>query len=338
MINLCLLSVSYGTPFPNNGAHGPSIVAYNLVKALNKYTDIKFKMFVFGSFDPLCHVQNVFRAPSYLDQDYLDQFDLIHVLNGYDPALLIIGASLCEKTIIGTNVVFNTFPVIKDQIYEKYSPKEMINYEQMIALENYICSFKWKKILMTAPEYKEEFMERFGCFESDLRVMWTGIDTELFKPDDEADKLYITWVAKDGNQNYSLMKQIVDAFPKEQFLLSGLEGRYNYFDHPKTLQRSKLFISTSEETQGIAIFEAMACGVPTITMQQHLYSDHNVNTIKVNASTTRPDSRVYIEAIESLLADPELMRKIGQNGLNYIQKNYSLERMAKLYMNILNEC
>ena len=82
----------------------------------------------------------------------------------------------------------------------------------------------------------------------------------------------------------------------------------------------------------------MACGVPTITMQQHLYSEHNVNTIKVNASTTQPNSRVYIEAIKSLLADTELMRKIGQNGLNYIQKNYSLEQMAKLYMNILNEC
>jgi glycosyltransferase involved in cell wall biosynthesis len=341
-MKICLIAETYGTCFPNHGACGPSIVAFNLAKALRYYSDLDFEMYIIGFVDPLCAMPNVFQIhPKDIDtvftKEFFSKFNLFHVINGFPPALLITGQFLNEKTLLGTNVIFNTDPQRKTQLYATYSCKQTMDCELILAVEEYICSHKWKKILITSSGFTEEFRKRFRCSEEDIKVLWTGIDTNLFKPNDNIHKRYITWAAKDPRQNVHIISRIAEAFPEEEFLACGLDGKYNYFDHSKTLQRSKLFISTFDETQGIAILEAMACGVPVIVRQQHLYSEHNVNAIKISSSDLQPNVKAYIEAIKELLTNHELRAKIAQGGCEYVRRNYSLEQMAKLYINILND-
>lgn len=110
---------------------------------------------------------------------------------------------------------------------------------------------------------------------------------------------------------------------------SGLENNIDilgYIDDAFTIVKSsKVFVFPSyEEGWGIAICEAMACGLPTITYDLPSYEIFGNTMVKVSVG----DIETFAEAVIRLLLDGRLRRKLGEKGKRKV-KQFDWSRVAQ---------
>jgi glycosyltransferase involved in cell wall biosynthesis len=101
----------------------------------------------------------------------------------------------------------------------------------------------------------------------------------------------------------------------------------------KILKSGKIFIFPShEEGWGIAMAEAMACGLPAISWNLSVFKDVFENcTLQIEEN----DIAGFSENIMKLLNDENELTKIGQKGKEFIKK-YSWDSVAQKELEIIN--
>ena len=127
-----------------------------------------------------------------------------------------------------------------------------------------------------------------------------------------------------------------------QSLFGDLDGRIHWLGRikneelPAYISQAKLFVLCSfSEGVSRALIEAMACGMPCIgtnvpgtrTVLQHEVTGYLCDT----------DADSIGAAIETVLAQPDLMRKMGDNAQSFAVENYSLPMIAQRKYELLHD-
>lgn len=234
---------------------------------------------------------------------------------------------------------------------------------------------KSKKLIMVTQSFKDNVVNR-GISEDKVHVITNGVNQDLFYPKEKnqelinkynlQDKFVISYVGAHGiSQNLSTilevakklrtyknieflfvgegaekdkLKQIVreeeltnvqfiDAQPKE-----AIPEFYNASDlcliPLKNIELFKTFIPSK-------MFEIMACGVPIVASLEgeaaQILEDSKAALI------VQPDNPNEIAAaIEELINDKEKYSQMKANGPEFVEKNYSRNKLAERYLELIN--
>ena len=106
-----------------------------------------------------------------------------------------------------------------------------------------------------------------------------------------------------------------------------LKGYMSTEDAFALLKASDLFLFTShEEGWGMAIAEAMTCGLPVVAYEleiyKHVFGDNIVGCKLL-------DTDAMAEAVCRLLEDNEYRKELGRKGQEYVLQRYSFEKTAQ---------
>ncbi|MHA1834035.1 MAG: glycosyltransferase family 4 protein [Candidatus Baldrarchaeia archaeon] len=104
-------------------------------------------------------------------------------------------------------------------------------------------------------------------------------------------------------------------------------------------QKASIFVCPSlSETFPIVILEALSCATPVVTTNVGA-STEVVKNYKNGILVPPNDSAKLAEAIQYLLDNKQISRKLGQNGRKEVVKNFScdvvVERLRRIYMEII---
>lgn len=235
---------------------------------------------------------------------------------------------------------------------------------------------KSKRLIMVTKSFKENVVNR-GIDNNKVHVITNGVNQELFYPKEKnkeiinkydlEDKFVISYVGAHGiSQNLSTILKVAKSLEKEkdiQFLFIG-EGAekdklkniaseqeisnvtfidsqpkesipefYNTSDicliPLKNIELFKTFIPSK-------MFEIMACGVPIIASLEGEAADI-LNESKA-AEVVQPDNpEEIIQAIIKIKNDKVLFEKLKKNGPAFVEKNYSRNKLAEQYLEIIRE-
>jgi glycosyltransferase involved in cell wall biosynthesis len=210
-----------------------------------------------------------------------------------------------------------------------------------------------------------------------IRVIPMGIDTERFDPEKhrpgrqalraelglKPDAIVIGAVSrfvpdKGLNTLLQAIGLLVKRFPEVQCLLVGdgplrdelrnlsrtlgLDGHVVFAgyrtDVPRLLSVMDLYmLPTHREGFGVAFAEAMSMEVPVIASRIQPLDEIIVDgRTGVLAEVGNPE--VFAEAVEPLLADAELRRRMGQAGRRHVIERFEQSIMCKTYERLFQEC
>ncbi|MDE7312194.1 MAG: glycosyltransferase [Eubacterium sp.] len=117
-------------------------------------------------------------------------------------------------------------------------------------------------------------------------------------------------------------------------------GRVSEEDKMRQIEACDFLVLPSvSEAEAFAVvqLEAMAFGKPVINTRLKSGVPY-VSVDGVTGITVKPGSvRELAQAMEELAADEKLRRKYGANALRIVQKEYTLEKMAKRYRKVFRE-
>ena len=221
------------------------------------------------------------------------------------------------------------------------------------------------KVIAISGQVREHLIEDFKLRDKDIAVVNNGIDIDRFKaaalkPEAQVKKKFglsdgpvigiIARLSDVKGHKYLIeaMKIVLDKYPRSILLIVGvgkmqkeltvlvndlgINGNVNFIpeipDTTDALAAMDIFVMPSlQEGLGLALMEAMASGLAVI--------GSNVGGIKTliqhgrNGLLVEPaDSRALAGAILELLDDPVRMPVLGREAQNFIQENFSQDKMA----------
>jgi glycosyltransferase involved in cell wall biosynthesis len=105
---------------------------------------------------------------------------------------------------------------------------------------------------------------------------------------------------------------------------------------PELLNSWDLFVLPSlYEGHPKALLEAMACELPVVGARvdgiKEIISDHQ------NGVLCEPDSESIRKAVQTLVEDEDLRKRLGKNGREFVAENFSLEHILKLETEMLHK-
>lgn len=207
-------------------------------------------------------------------------------------------------------------------------------------------------------------LKKMGLPEDKMAVSSVGIDSEYFEKIDKAGPIY------DGvflaRLSYSkgildlieIWKNVCGELPKAKLAIIGggseetkniLSKKIRDYDLEKNiellgfladerthsiLKSGKVFLFPShEEGWGIAIAEAMACGLPVVSWNLPVYEEiFEKYILQIEENNPKDFAKKVVE----LLKDEDLSKETGQSGRDYIKK-YSWEEVARREFEIIKE-
>jgi len=132
-----------------------------------------------------------------------------------------------------------------------------------------------------------------------------------------------------------------EQYLKDQVRTTGLSGNVQLLGYLHGLQlfemvqRARIFVSLNREASwGLAITEAMACGLPVVAYDLSAYDFYERGIIKIPLG----DHRFFAEAILNLLTDDERRVRLADEARNFAKKfdwKDIAERELKIFANIL---
>lgn len=223
------------------------------------------------------------------------------------------------------------------------------------------------RILTVSPLVYDYLLQK-GVPESRLRLVSNGINVEEMErqkpfkdPDRQFDGIFVARFAESkGIMEFpDIWKRVTDAVPGARLCLVGdgsdetvkkLKAAFaaKGIDHLVTipgfvrgdelyswLKSAKVCLFPShEEGWGIAIAEAMGCGLPVVTYDLPVFSRifHNINL-----SGPLGNTEIFARNVISLLQDAEKRERIGKAGKELVEANYTWDKVAEQDWEIIHE-
>ncbi len=140
--------------------------------------------------------------------------------------------------------------------------------------------------------------------------------------------------------NKSILGSIIEILKKNNFKVQILEyGKHKQSSYFKLLNQTRYLVYLSQsESQGLAMFEAWARGVPSLVFEPGIFTRDNLEVKgKVGAPYLSPESGMSFT--DSADFEKVLTKFLSTSffARNYIEKNYSLAFAAKKYLEIIEQ-
>jgi glycosyltransferase involved in cell wall biosynthesis len=106
---------------------------------------------------------------------------------------------------------------------------------------------------------------------------------------------------------------------------------------PVLINKSRIFLYPSRrEPFGLSIVEAMACGVPVITT--NVFGPKEIVRDDYDGIAVPPDDvKALVDAVETLLSDKKLRKRVAQNALKSVAERYDIREHARDLVTIYQE-
>ena len=139
------------------------------------------------------------------------------------------------------------------------------------------------------------------------------------------------------------MQSVLEREAKRRGLEATVEflGTVSHAEVAEYLRSADIFVNHAvsinrwEEYFGVANLEAMACGLPTVITDcgsiPYVVQDSEVAEI-----IPQRDIDSLRETLNQLVGDPERRQRLGRDGRTYVEENYSVERIATKYHEMLH--
>ena len=216
--------------------------------------------------------------------------------------------------------------------------------------------------IVTSSWQRDIVIKRYNIEAAKIKVIPNYVVTNVFKPHPEIQKKYdLIFVGRSGNQKNisNLLKSIQYLKTKNKnislLMIGGccknneikevvnqyrvnvtFKGNIPNFKLPYFFNQAKVFILPSYyEGHPKALLEAMSCELPCVGSDvvgikediQHMKTGYLCKT----------DYKSIANAIETVLSDDLLQKKIGENAREYILKKYSINKILKMELEVIQE-
>lgn len=272
---------------------------------------------------------------------------MIIVVNEFNNATIRNADALIATAWVTAFTVFNLdaskgekFYFIQD--YEIWDNKELGEQSYKLPLHHIVIA-KWIDKILTG---------QLGCEPAD--IVYNGIDTDFFHPASKKEEhqeiqclmLYHTLPKKGVGDGVEVFKKAKEKQPNLSLTMFGMYKRPeiecldHYYQNPKReelrnlYQQADLFIFPSrEEGWGLTPLEAMACGCPVVGTNVGCMTELGIDGKNVLLSEPG-DVNGMAMSIKRLVGNPELMKKLSDNGLKTVSE-LSWELSADEILSIL---
>lgn len=258
-----------------------------------------------------------------------------------------------KKLIVRCGYLYSFF--VKNQTQDKTKIKDALELEgrAFSAADAGIVTSAWQRDIV---------IKQYGVEPAKIRVIPNYVVTDVFKPHPEVSKRYdLVFVGRAGNQKNidNLLNALhhlksrgkttsllmiggccEDSQMKKKVSHSELDvtfaGSVPNFDLPSFLNQARVFIQPSlYEGHPKALLEAMSCGLPCIGSDVTGIREDIEN--RVTGYLCKIDSESIAQAIETVLSDEVLQKTIGENARDYIVRNYSIDRVFQMELEVIQE-
>lgn len=188
------------------------------------------------------------------------------------------------------------------------------------------------------------FNEHFLSKDGKIKLLTTGI----FFPHRRFEDLITTASLLQGN-NFDVSLSIIGDYDShknyyralaEQARLLGIENRVKFLGKVSdeelinAYKTHDIFVFPNHlQTWGLAVFEAMACGIPVIVSRSSGASE--VLTDKENAMLINPKTPEEIKnAVLEFVSNPEFYSKISRNARIFVEQDISWQKYAKSMLDV----
>jgi glycosyltransferase involved in cell wall biosynthesis len=285
---------------------------------------------------PYLNRMNYFSSSDRELESVISEFDVVHVLNGKKTALKI--SRITGQAILGPNVVFS----IPNPT--KLAPEVRVEKATLLEEEEAVCHKDWSYLLTPNPTLEPLFKARFKGKHDPIIAFPYGVDTERFCPESKTIRNEIVWIGGGPNRpgkGADLIEKVAAALPKEKWVLLGKDSLFRYGDHIPHLQRAKVYVvTTAHETQGLATFEAMACGAPIVIANYKFESNDGKGSCEqspryhINGVTSKIVARnvdSIVKEVQNLLDSSHEREELARKSLAYVRGQFSLQSMVRQY-------
>ena len=216
--------------------------------------------------------------------------------------------------------------------------------------------------IVTSSWQRDIVIKQYNIEPAKIKVIPNYVVTDVFKPHPEIQKKYdLIFVGRSGNQKNinNLLKAIQYLKTKNKnislIMIGGCcdnneireivnqyrlnvtyKGNISNFELPYVLNQAKVFILPSYyEGHPKTLLEAMSCGLPCVGSDvvgikediQHMETGYLCKT----------DCKSIANALKTVLFDETLRKKIGENAREYILKKYSIDKILKMELEVIQE-
>ncbi len=211
-------------------------------------------------------------------------------------------------------------------------------------------------IITVSQMARQHIQDVFGIPETRIRVIYNGIDTELFSPADDVPRLnnmilmvmsrdtvvkglrYLLEAVAEVRRKYDINLVVVgrpmgDGITESLIKKLGIEQNVTFYSNVETGELIKFYrmativaVPSTYEGFGLPAAEAMACGAPVVSTTAGALPE-----VVGDAGIMVPpaDSKALANAISALLEHPEKLQELGKKGRKRIIEQFSWKDTAR---------
>jgi glycosyltransferase involved in cell wall biosynthesis len=243
---------------------------------------------------------------------------------------------------------------------------DVFEFPRKSFLHRAILKFNLKKANFIQSTSKAMALEAKNYTYKEIKVIPFGIDTELFKPKQKKDDTIVIGTIKWLEEIYGI-KYLIEAFniivkkhsdKKLKLLIVGsgskeeeykqmvedyhiehlveFTGAVSSVETVKYHQQISIFVALSlQESFGVAILEAAACGVPAVVSNVGGLPEV-VDNGKTGFVVKSKNSKQAAGAISKLIMSPELYSEFSNNAREFVVKSYNWNNNIKQQIELYN--